>query len=119
MALPTTRRAEDDAPPGLGVRLGYVTERGSDRGDEQRPPDEPHWYLAIVGSDLRIRGKGFGHALMRSRLDRCDAENLPAYLESTNPDNVPYYRRFGFEVTGEIPLPLGGPSLLPMWREPR
>jgi predicted acetyltransferase len=82
-------------------------------------PDEPHWYLAIVGSDPGIRRKGFGHALMRSRLDRCDAEGLPAYLESTNPDNVPYYRRFGFEVTGEIPLPLGGPNLLPMWREPR
>jgi GNAT superfamily N-acetyltransferase len=82
-------------------------------------PHEPHWYLAIVGSDPRIRPKGFGHALMRSRLDRCDAEGLPAYLESTNPDNVPYYRRFGFEVTGEIPLPLGGPNLVPMWREPR
>jgi GNAT superfamily N-acetyltransferase len=82
-------------------------------------PDEPHWYLAVVGSDPGIRGRGFGHALMRSRLDRCDAENLPAYLESTNPDNVPYYRRFGFEVIGEIPLPLGGPNLSPMWREPQ
>jgi GNAT superfamily N-acetyltransferase len=82
-------------------------------------PDEPHWYLAIVGSDPGSRGKGFGHALMRSRLDRCDAENIPAYLESTNPDNVPYYRRFGFEVTGEIPLPHDGPRLWPMWREPR
>ena len=56
---------------------------------------------------------------MRSRLDRCDAEHAPAYLESSNPDNVPYYQRFGFEVTGEITLPNGGPTLIPMWRAPR
>ena len=81
-------------------------------------PEEPHWYLAIIGSDPTVRGKGFGNALMRSRLDRCDAEYAPAYLESSNPDNVPYYERFGFEVTGEITLP-DGPSLIPMWRRPR
>lgn len=55
---------------------------------------------------------------MRSRLDRCDAEHAPAYLESSNPANIGYYQRFGFEVTGEIVLP-DGPSLWPMWRQPR
>jgi GNAT superfamily N-acetyltransferase len=82
-------------------------------------PEEPHWYLAVIGSDPTVRGGGFGHALMSSRLDRCDGEHAPAYLESSNPDNVPYYMRFGFEVTGEIKLPDGGPSLWPMWRRPR
>lgn len=82
-------------------------------------PEEPHWYLAVIGSDPSVRGAGFGQALMRSRLDRCDAEHAPAYLESSNPDNVPYYQRFGFEVTGEIKLPDGGPSMWPMWRAPR
>jgi len=82
-------------------------------------PEEPHWYLAMIGSDPQFRGGGFGHALMRSRLDRCDAECAPAYLESSNPDNIGYYQRFGFEVTGEIPMPGGGPSLWPMWRRPR
>jgi hypothetical protein len=56
---------------------------------------------------------------MRSRLERVDAEHAPAYLESSNPDNIPYYLRFGFEVTGEILLPDGGPTLTPMWRQPR
>jgi GNAT superfamily N-acetyltransferase len=82
-------------------------------------PEEPHWYLAVIGSDPMVRGGGFGQALMGSRLDRCDAEHAPAYLESSNPDNVPYYMRFGFEVTGEIKLPDGGPSMWPMWRAPR
>jgi GNAT superfamily N-acetyltransferase len=82
-------------------------------------PEEPHWYLMIIGSDPSVRGAGFGQALMRSRLDRCDAERAPAYLEASKRDLVPYYSRFGFEVTGEIKLPDGGPTLWPMWREPR
>ncbi|GBE63848.1 GCN5-like N-acetyltransferase [Mycobacterium sp. MFM001] len=82
-------------------------------------PEEPHWYLATIGSDTAVRGRGFGQALMRSRLDRCDAEHCPAYLESSKRDNVPYYERFGFTVTGEMVLPDGGPTLWPMWRAPR
>jgi ribosomal protein S18 acetylase RimI-like enzyme len=90
-------------------------------GEEMKanPPEEPHWYLGMIGSDPRVRGGGYGAALMRSRLDRCDAEAAPAYLESSNPDNIPYYTRFGFEVTGEIRMPGGGPSMWPMWRPPR
>jgi GNAT superfamily N-acetyltransferase len=86
---------------------------------KQEHPEEPHWYLAVLGSDPAVRGQGFGQALMRSRLDRCDAEYCPAYLESSKPENVPYYQRFGFTVTREIKLPDGGPTLWAMWRDPQ
>ncbi|WP_330256814.1 GNAT family N-acetyltransferase [Nocardia sp. NBC_00565] len=79
---------------------------------------EPHWYLATIGTDPRTRGTGFGRELMHSRLELCDAQQIPAYLESTAPDNVPYYERFGFVVTGEISLPDGGPTLWAMRRGP-
>jgi GNAT superfamily N-acetyltransferase len=82
-------------------------------------PEEPHWYLAVIGSDPTVRGRGFGQVLMRSRLDRCDAEYCPAYLESTKFENVSYYERFGFTVTREIALPDGGPTMWAMWRAPR
>jgi ribosomal protein S18 acetylase RimI-like enzyme len=82
-------------------------------------PEEPHWYLATIGSDPAVRGGGYGAALMHSRLGRCDAEYAPAYLESSNPDNIGYYERFGFVVTGEIAIAGGGPSLWPMWRDPQ
>jgi len=86
---------------------------------KQNHPEEPHWYLGFIGSDPTIRGTGFGHALMRSGLDRCDAEHAPAYLESSNRENVPYYQRFGFEVMGQLKIPGGGPTMWPMWRDPR
>jgi ribosomal protein S18 acetylase RimI-like enzyme len=80
--------------------------------------EEPHWYLATIGSDPGVRGRGFGRALMHSRLDRCDTEHAPAYLESSKYQNIAYYERFGFTVTSEIVIP-GGPTLWPMRRAPR
>jgi predicted N-acetyltransferase YhbS len=73
----------------------------------------------VIGSDIAVRGHGFGQVLMRSRLDRVDAEHAPAYLESSKPENVPYYERFGFSITGEITLPGDGPTVWTMWRAAR
>jgi ribosomal protein S18 acetylase RimI-like enzyme len=109
-AMPTLFRA-------FGRRLTAGV--GVEEAMQRVHPEEPHWYLAVIGSAPTVRGSGFGQALMYSRLDRCDAEHAAAYLESSNPDNVPYYQRFGFEVTGEITIPDGGPSLWPMWRPAR
>lgn len=81
-------------------------------------PAEPHWYLAYLGTDPAARRQGVGGRLLRSRLSRCDATGQPAYLESSNETNVPYYRSFGFEVTREIVVPDGGPTLWAMWRPP-
>ena len=117
----TSRLSEYRAMPGLLMAFGASLRKGLELTEMMKDvhPEEPHWYLAIIGSDPNVRGKGFGQALMQSRLDRCDAEYAPAYLESSNPDNVPYYERFGFEVTGEITVPNGGPTLIPMWRQAR
>ena len=52
-------------------------------------------------------------------LETCDAEGIPAFLESSKERNISYYERFGFEVTGEERLPKGGPPFWTMWREPR
>lgn len=109
------------AAPGMLVTFGTAVLRGLRATELMKGvhPEEPHWYLAVIGSDPQVRGAGLGRALLRSRLDRCDAECAPAYLESSNPDNIGYYQRFGFEVTGEIVLPDGGPVVYPMWRSAR
>jgi GNAT superfamily N-acetyltransferase len=85
---------------------------------ESMHPHEPHWYLATLGTDPEAQGRGIGSALMRPVLEQCDAEGLPAYLESSKERNVPFYARHGFAVVKEVPLPHGGPSIWTMWREP-
>jgi len=86
---------------------------------EKKHPTEPHWYLAVLGTVPEAQGKGKGSALLRPVLDRCDEEGLPAYLESSKEQNVPFYERHGFAVTEVVSLPKGGPQGWLMWRDPR
>ena len=81
-------------------------------------PQEPHYYLGAVGVDPQFQGQGLGSALIEQGTARCDEEQMPAYLVSSNPRNVPLYERHGFEVIEEIELPSGGPTLWRMWRDP-
>ena len=85
---------------------------------ECKHPREPHWYLATSGTAVEQQGKGVGGALMRPVLDALRRRGLPCYLESSKERNVPFYRRHGFEVVEEVPLPGDGPTLWTMWREP-
>jgi len=85
---------------------------------EKVHPTEPHWYLAILGTATEYQGKGVGSALLEPILTKCDTEGIPAYLESSKDSNIPFYNRHGFEVTGEVHAK-NGPTLWPMWREPR
>jgi len=82
-------------------------------------PTEPHWYLATIGTEPSRQGHGIGSALLAPVLQRCDHDQVPAYLESSKEANLAFYRRHGFEVTKAIDLERGGPRIWPMWREPR
>ncbi|MFI4974221.1 MAG: GNAT family N-acetyltransferase [Caulobacterales bacterium] len=81
-------------------------------------PHEPHWYLAMIGVDPSRQGQGLGSAILKESLKRCDADGIIAYLESSNPKNVPLYERHGFEVMGLI-QPGDFPPLYPMLRPAR
>jgi ribosomal protein S18 acetylase RimI-like enzyme len=106
--------------PGYARALG----RGIGRGSElavamgNHHPHEEHWYLYAIGVDPARQGQGVASALLRSRLARCDADAMSAYLESTKSSNVPLYEHFGFEVTGILNPPQAAPPLTAMWRHP-
>lgn len=81
-------------------------------------PAEPHWYLPVLGVDPSRHGKGLGSVLMKHALDQCDRDNKPAYLESSNPRNIPFYKRHGFGVLGTISAG-NSLSVYPMLRKPK
>lgn len=104
--------AASTAPERLAL-LGQV-------GDAMREyhPHEPHWYLPLIGVDPAHQGRGLGSLLLKAALRRCDADGVAAYLESSNPKNVPLYERYGFEVLGVI-QPGDFPPLIPTLRTAR
>lgn len=81
-------------------------------------PREPHWYLPFIGVDPSHQGKGYGAALMQHALIPCDRDHTLAYLESSNPQNIPLYERHGFEVLGTIQVGTS-PPIFPMLRKPQ
>jgi GNAT superfamily N-acetyltransferase len=119
-------------PPGVDAdseRLAAITEQHSP--PEQLPdmmrvfeqmgsyhPSEPCWYLPLIGVDPMHQGQGHGSALLRHALERCDRDGVIAYLESSNPRNVPLYERHGFASLGSIQAG-SSPAIVPMLRRPR
>lgn len=92
------------------ARMGHALSRGH--------PKEPHWYLKSIGIDPSCQGRGAAGLLLRSRLECCDRDGQPAYLEASKPEGIPLYERFGFRRTGEVAMPPGAPVVTKMWRMP-
>ena len=86
---------------------------------EEAHPAGPFFYLAFIGVAPRFQGSGIGAALLEETLARVDASSGAAFLENSNPRNIPLYERFGFRVTREIVARPDAPPLFAMWRPER
>jgi len=73
---------------------------------------DPHLFLWQLAVDPPVQRSGVGHTLMERVLADAKAAELPVYLETAKPENVPYYRSFGFLETGHETLPRGAPLWL-------
>jgi ribosomal protein S18 acetylase RimI-like enzyme len=103
---------ETIAPERLGDAFAVFEQMGAYH------PSVPHWYLPLLGVDPLRQSQGLGSALIEPILAAFDRDGAVAYLEASNPRNVPFYERHGFEVRGEIQAG-DSPSIFPMVREPR
>ncbi|UJA19032.1 GNAT family N-acetyltransferase [Thermoleophilia bacterium SCSIO 60948] len=82
-------------------------------------PDQPYWYLDVIGVDPAAHSRGIGSALLEAKLSEVDAAEAPAHLTASSARSRDLYVRHGFEVFEEFALPDDGPTLWRMWREPR
>ena len=64
-------------------------------------PQRPHWHLGPIGVDPELQGKGIGSRMMRFYCDIIDQSGIEAFHETDRPENVPFYKRFGFKVVAE------------------
>ena len=80
--------------PDVDQLITLLQSSGSDEAKNDGPevfekmssyhPNEPHWYLPLLGVDPLYHSKGLGSVLMQHAIVICDQDNKPAYLESSN-----------------------------------
>ncbi|MBS9402532.1 GNAT family N-acetyltransferase [Halomonas sp. TRM85114] len=78
-------------------------------------PEKPYWELELLAVDPEQQRQGRGAKLLEYGLQNCDGEHALVYLESSNPANLSFYHRHGFELLAEVQLP-GTPKRFPMLR---
>ena len=98
--------------PDVEMSIALLQSSGSDGAKKDCPemfekisgyhPNEPHWYLLLLGVDPHHHGKRLGSALKQHAIVTCDQDNKFAYLESSNPKNIPFYEQHEFELLGTI-----------------
>ncbi|MFC0081360.1 GNAT family N-acetyltransferase [Aciditerrimonas ferrireducens] len=93
-------------PPGLLDGLRYLL------AIDRAHPKEELWYLFLLVVDPLVQRCGLGARLQAPGMAAADAEGLDCYLETQKAENLPYYRRFGYEVLEELRPAPSGP---PMW----
>jgi ribosomal protein S18 acetylase RimI-like enzyme len=74
-------------------------------------PPAPHVYVYLLGVHPARKGQGLGATLLRHARHMSEQAGCVTHLETSNPVNLPFYRRFGFEIATEI-TSHGGP---PLW----
>ncbi len=121
-AMPRSRRRETVVQARMARLL--ITGRNRRRGMEllaavdKLHPHEPHWYLALLGTDPLVQGRGAGARLLEPALDRADEAGVLSYLETQKEQNLAFYARHGFVLANEVRIE-GSPPVWAMRREPR
>lgn len=101
----------------MGPERAAVLGRAFAPVQELRPP-APHAYLHFLAVDPDLQGRGIGGRVLEPGLTAAWESGLVACLETTNPDNIPFYESHGFVVRHELQMDAGGPRLWEMTAAP-
>lgn len=77
-------------------------------------PQEPHVHLGPIGVAPGMQRQGIGTALMNRYIEQLEQESAMGYLETDRPENVEFYKKFGF-VVNHKEIVIGAPTWY-MWR---
>jgi ribosomal protein S18 acetylase RimI-like enzyme len=113
-AVPDMARILAAAPRSIPRLVRFVA------GVNKLHPEQPYWYLEVVGVDPDARGLGIGTRLLEPVLSLADEAGQPCYLETMTERDVAWYRGLGFEVrSAGVSFIPGGPPNWTMFRPPR
>ncbi len=67
-------------------------------------PQERLCYLWFIGVNPLYQGLGSASRLLEEIIQECESEQRPIYLETSTIKNLPWYKKFGFEIYDELNL---------------
>lgn len=67
-------------------------------------PKEPMYYLWFIGVDTEHQNEGIGSILLDDIIEDSKNKERPIYLETSTLKNLPWYKKFGFEIYHELDL---------------
>ncbi|WP_238360743.1 GNAT family N-acetyltransferase [Iningainema tapete] len=79
-------------------------------------PKQTHCEVFFIGLKPSARGKGIGKILLQPVLDYADTKQVGCYLVSSNPRNISFYERHGFQKLCPIEIS-NSYSMTGMWRD--
>lgn len=65
-------------------------------------PKKPVCYLWFIGVDPKYQNDGTGSQLLQDIIEYYEKRDMPIYLETSVDRNIPWYKRFGFEIFHKI-----------------
>ncbi len=87
----------------IGVnRVTKIMKRESDI--KKHHPKEPFAYLWFLGVDPGMQGNGIGSEFLTEIIKECEKKKRSIYLETSMENNIPFYRKFGFEIFESLRL---------------
>lgn len=86
---------------------------------ERHPVGRPHHYVSFAGVTPKAQRRGSMSTLLHRLVTKADNEGLGIYTEASSAGGEATFSRLGgVQIEDDITLP-DGPTLRPMWREPR
>ncbi|MEJ6979447.1 GNAT family N-acetyltransferase [Pedobacter sp. P351] len=67
-------------------------------------PKEPMYYIWFIGVDPAHQNSGIGTDLLNEIITDSAAKKRPIFLETSTLKNIPWYKKFGFDVYNELDL---------------
>lgn len=67
-------------------------------------PKEAMYYLWFIGVDPAYQGSGIGSTLLNELIQDSQKQKRNIYLETSTLKNLPWYKKFGFEIYNELSL---------------
>jgi GNAT superfamily N-acetyltransferase len=81
-------------------------------------PKADHYYIEFIGCLPDKRSQGIGSFFLKNILEKTDRENIPVWTWSSNPLNLSFYRRLGFEIGAQFRRDANTPPITSVWRPP-